>query len=98
MADHIAELVAVEKQELPETALGDMVAPCVEEILASGADLPAYNTENNARDVRALMTALGYPEYDLYGISYGTAWRSRSCARRRRACARRSSTASLRRP
>jgi pimeloyl-ACP methyl ester carboxylesterase len=72
MADHIVELVRVSKAKLPESALGEMVAPCVEEIVASGADLPAYNTENNARDVRALMTALGYPEYNLYGISYGT--------------------------
>ncbi len=72
MADHIVELVGVEKNELPPTTLSDMVAPCVAEIVASGADLPAYNTENNARDVRALMTALGYPEYNLYGISYGT--------------------------
>lgn len=72
MADHIVELARVTTGNLPTTALSEMVAPCVEEITASGADLPAYNTENNARDVRALMSALGYPEYNLYGISYGT--------------------------
>lgn len=54
------------------TVVNQMLAPCVDEIRASGADLSAYNTGNNARDVRALMSALGYPEYNIYGISYGT--------------------------
>lgn len=49
-----------------------LLSDCVEEIKASGADLSAYNTENNARDVRALMSALGYGDYNIYGISYGT--------------------------
>lgn len=72
MADHIVELVGVKQETLPQATLRAMVAPCVEEIKASGADLPAYNTENNARDVRALMSALGYADYNIYGISYGT--------------------------
>ncbi|SLN11933.1 Tripeptidyl aminopeptidase precursor [Pseudoruegeria aquimaris] len=45
---------------------------CVAEIKASGADLSAYNTAENARDAAALMQALGYEGYNLYGISYGT--------------------------
>ena len=49
-----------------------LFAPCVDELYASGADLTQYNTANNARDVRALMSALGYPEYNIFGISYGT--------------------------
>lgn len=28
--------------------------------------------ENNARDVNAMMLALGYSTYNIYGISYGT--------------------------
>ncbi|GGG83104.1 hypothetical protein GCM10011415_36150 [Salipiger pallidus] len=72
IADHIVDLVKVSREDPEAPDLGDFVAPCVDEILASGADLPAYNTANNARDVQALMRTLGYPEYNIYGISYGT--------------------------
>ena len=74
LADHILDL-ALAKRESPASEnayLAELVAPCVEEIKASGADLSAYNTENNARDVQALMSALGYGTYNVYGISYGT--------------------------
>jgi pimeloyl-ACP methyl ester carboxylesterase len=74
LADHILNL-ALAKRESPASEnayLAELVSPCVEEIKASGADLSAYNTENNARDVQALMSALGYGTYNVYGISYGT--------------------------
>lgn len=45
---------------------------CVEELKAKGNDLTAYNTVQNARDVQAVMQALGYPTYNIYGVSYGT--------------------------
>lgn len=47
-------------------------ADCVKELAAKGNDLTAYNTVQNARDVQALMQALGYGEYNVYGVSYGT--------------------------
>ncbi|WP_111405645.1 alpha/beta fold hydrolase [Meridianimarinicoccus zhengii] len=77
MAENIVGLVrTVENAPTPEGEepfdLGAFFKPCIDELYASGADLPAYNTENNARDVRALMSALGYPEYNIFGISYGT--------------------------
>lgn len=74
LADHILELALATKESPAKEGsyLAELVAPCVEEIKASGADLPAYNTANNARDVRALMSALGYGDYNVYGISYGT--------------------------
>lgn len=46
--------------------------PCLEELAASGVDIASYSTTQNARDVRAIMTALGYPDYAVYGVSYGT--------------------------
>jgi pimeloyl-ACP methyl ester carboxylesterase len=49
-----------------------MTEACVDEIKASGADISMINTEQNAMDVRAVMQALGYPTYNIYGISYGT--------------------------
>ena len=74
LAEHIFDIASKQKNEpaAAEAYLAELVAPCVEEIKASGADLSAYNTANNARDVRSLMSALGYPEYNVYGISYGT--------------------------
>ena len=48
------------------------LAKCVDEVKASGVELSHYNTYQNAKDVRAIVSALGYTEYNLYGISYGT--------------------------
>ena len=45
---------------------------CAAELPAKGNDLTAYNTVQNARDVQALMLALGYSTYNIYGVSYGT--------------------------
>lgn len=72
MAEHLKELAAVARDDTLKASLDVLIKPCVEEILATDVDFPAYNTENNARDVRALMSALGYPTYNIYGISYGT--------------------------
>lgn len=45
---------------------------CAQELAAKGNDLTAYNTTQNALDVAALMQALGYAAYNIYGVSYGT--------------------------
>jgi pimeloyl-ACP methyl ester carboxylesterase len=49
-----------------------MTRDCLDEIAASGADITTINTWQNAQDVRAVMHTLGYPVYNIYGISYGT--------------------------
>jgi pimeloyl-ACP methyl ester carboxylesterase len=53
----------------PET---ELFAQCLDEIKAKSGDITAYNTTQNAYDAQALMRALGYGEWNLYGISYGT--------------------------
>ncbi len=45
---------------------------CAENATAAGVDLSAYNTIENARDVRALRVALGFDQWNVWGISYGT--------------------------
>ena len=45
---------------------------CSQNASAAGADLTGYNTIENARDVKALRRALGFEEWNLWGISYGT--------------------------
>ena len=74
MAKNIVELAKLPPgtQQLPGALLSKVIGPCMDEIKSGSADLAAYNSANNARDVRALMSALGYPTYNMYGISYGT--------------------------
>lgn len=48
------------------------LARCFERALAEGVDLSAYNTVENARDVRALREALGFESWNVWGISYGS--------------------------
>ena len=45
---------------------------CARNALAAGVDLSAYNTIENARDVKALRRALGYEQWNVWGISYGS--------------------------
>jgi len=47
-------------------------ATCHREVVARGADVPAYNTIESAADLEDLRLALGIPKWNLYGISYGT--------------------------
>ena len=48
------------------------VRTCLDEIKANGADISTINTLQNAFDVRALTSAIGYPTYNIFGTSYGT--------------------------
>jgi pimeloyl-ACP methyl ester carboxylesterase len=45
---------------------------CRDRLLAEGVDLAAYNSAASAADLEDLRRALGYSEWNLYGISYGT--------------------------
>lgn len=57
---------------LNEEKIVEIFEKCAGELKEGGRNLAAYNTVQNARDVRALMQALGYADYNIYGISYGT--------------------------
>jgi pimeloyl-ACP methyl ester carboxylesterase len=45
---------------------------CARNAMAAGVDITAYNTIENARDVKALRIALGFDQWNVWGISYGT--------------------------
>lgn len=60
------------KRGLPPAIKDRLMAECVAELKSHGMDVTKINTEQNARDVQAVMRALGYPVYNVYGISYGT--------------------------
>ncbi len=56
----------------PVTTLPALAKQCVGELEAQGVPLAVYNTTQNALDVPLVVKALGYADYNLYGISYGT--------------------------
>lgn len=45
---------------------------CRDRLLQEGVHLAAYNSFENALDIEDLRRALGYAQFDFYGISYGT--------------------------
>ncbi len=47
-------------------------ASCREQMQAQGVDLAAYNSAASARDLADLRRALGYEDWNLLGLSYGT--------------------------
>lgn len=56
---------------LPELEM-EFIKGCLNELDAKNIDYSLINTEQNAKDVPAVMSALGYDNYNIYGISYGT--------------------------
>lgn len=58
----------------PENEEGeeDGTQACHDRLISEGINLQAYNSAENAADVADLRVALGYDEWNLYGISYGT--------------------------
>ena len=45
---------------------------CFQRAQSAGVDLAGYNTIENARDVKALRRALGFEQWNMWGISYGS--------------------------
>ena len=45
---------------------------CANGLTDNGIDLSQYNSAVSAHDVESLVNALGYEEFNLFGISYGT--------------------------
>ena len=50
----------------------DAAADCADRLESEGVVLAAYNSAESAADVEDLRLALGYEEWNLLGISYGT--------------------------
>jgi pimeloyl-ACP methyl ester carboxylesterase len=51
---------------------GPSADACARQLMANGVDLGQYTTVASANDVVVLVKALGYDDYNLYGVSYGT--------------------------
>lgn len=50
----------------------ESITACHTRLTAAGANLAAYNSAASAADIAELRVVLGYGEWNLYGISYGT--------------------------
>ena len=50
----------------------ETITECRDRLVDEGVNLSAFDSRENALDVPALVQALGYEEYNLYGVSYGT--------------------------
>ncbi len=50
----------------------EFILACRQDLLDQGINLDAYNSIENAADVRDLSLALGYEQVNLYGVSYGS--------------------------
>ena len=51
--------------------LAGLFVQCAARLRAAGNDLSAYNTLNDVRDLDQVRQALGYPQLNLFGSSYG---------------------------
>ena len=50
----------------------DALGACHKRLVDEGVELSQYNTRTNAEDLADLRVAMGYDEWNLWGISYGT--------------------------
>jgi pimeloyl-ACP methyl ester carboxylesterase len=48
------------------------IQTCHDRLAATGVDLTAYNTTENAADIADLRVALGIDTWNVYGVSYGS--------------------------
>jgi pimeloyl-ACP methyl ester carboxylesterase len=67
-ANFAQDLSAVEETEKFNQAL----KTCRDRLVREGVDLNQYNSATSAADLDDLLHALGYDQWNLYGISYGT--------------------------
>ncbi|HOU41978.1 MAG TPA: alpha/beta fold hydrolase [Promineifilum sp.] len=67
----LADILAADT-DAGEQLYEDALAACHARLLAEGIDLSAFNSLENAADVPMIAHALGYEEYNFYGVSYGT--------------------------
>jgi pimeloyl-ACP methyl ester carboxylesterase len=74
------ELTEIGEQELdedldPEESIAiqlEAFQECRDRLVAEGVNLDVFNSAQSAADVDLLREALGYEEWNIYGISYGT--------------------------
>ncbi|MFL7840449.1 MAG: alpha/beta fold hydrolase [Candidatus Promineifilaceae bacterium] len=69
--DAAADIMSMPPEDADQASL-DLLQACYDRVVADGVDVSAFNSLENAADVDAIRQALGYDEYNFYGVSYGT--------------------------
>src|SRR5207253_4924760 len=72
VSDATAGALAADLRNQQQSAARAAALGACHDRLADNVDLTAYSSVESAHDVADLMQALGYEQYDLYGVSYGT--------------------------
>ena len=67
----IDEIMALTGDQADDRSL-EALSDCYDRLSEDGIDLSAYNSLENAADVDVIREALGYEQYNFYGVSYGT--------------------------
>ena len=67
----IAELVSLPYDEATALSIA-LMRDCYHRLETEGINFSAFNSLENANDVDAIRQALGYEDYNFYGVSYGT--------------------------
>jgi len=73
-AEPALECVEIDPSETDPLVVFRLVGPlvaCRDRLTGLGIDLSAYNSAQNAADIALVRQALGYEEWNLYGVSYG---------------------------
>lgn len=70
--DEILPAMLAATEDEGQELYNEAIAACYERLQGEGIDLSAYNSLENAADVPLIARALGYQEYNFYGVSYGT--------------------------
>jgi len=67
------EILPLDLSPEESTALSnEAICGCRDRLVSEGVNLAVYNSAESAADLNDLRLALGYEEWNLYGISYGT--------------------------
>lgn len=71
-ADEALPEMLAATNEAADEIYNQAIARCYERLDAEGVDLSAFNSLENAADIPMIARALGYDEYNFYGVSYAT--------------------------
>ncbi len=69
--EHHGHNIAVAKGEILYTD-ASWIQACNQRLKAQGINPSAFNTRENAADIYAVVKTLRYPQFNYYGVSYGT--------------------------
>ncbi len=67
----VEEMLLLPREKADALSL-EALADCYDRLNSAEINLSAYNSLQNAADIDVIREALGYDQYNFYGVSYGT--------------------------